>query len=87
MNANELREGDVIKFRHVSKRSSRIAVIRSIETGTNMLGEKVISARVLTGINRTGDIIFFSESMKWEYLYNEISQNAEIVAEYDRLFA
>jgi hypothetical protein len=84
MNANELVQGDVIKFRHVSKRSSRIAVIRSVETVTNMIGEQVVRASVR--INNTAGLIDFHGSIIWEYLRNENAEIAEINAEYERLF-
>jgi hypothetical protein len=86
MNANELVQGDVIKFRHASKRSSRIAVIRSVETSTNMLGEKVVVAKVVAGPSRRPELIWFFDNMKWEYLRNENPEIAEINAEYERLF-
>jgi hypothetical protein len=85
MNANELVQGDVIKFRHASKRSSRIAVIRSVETVTNMIGEQVVRASVR--INDTAELIDFHDSIIWEYLRNENPEIAEINAEYERLFA
>ena len=85
MNANELVHGDVIKFRHVSKRSSRIAVIRSVETVTNMIGEQVVRASVR--INDTAGLIDFHDSIIWEYLRNENPEIAEINSEYERLFA
>ena len=86
MNANELVHGDVIKFRHVSKRSSRIAVIRSVEISTNMLGDKVVVAHVVAGPSRRPELVWFHDSTKWEYLRNENDEIAYINAEYDRLF-
>jgi hypothetical protein len=86
MNTNELVHGDVIKFRHASKRSSRIAVIRSVETSTNMLGEKVVVAKVVAGPSRRPELIWFEDSMIWEYLRNENAEIDWINAEYERLF-
>jgi hypothetical protein len=84
MNANELVHGDVIKFRHASKRSSRIAVIRSVETVTNIIGEQNVRASVW--INNSRNIIDFHDSIIWEYLRNQNAEIAEINAEYERLF-
>ncbi len=84
MHANELVQGDVIKFRHASKRSSRIAVIRSVETVTNMIGEQVVRASVR--INDTAELIDFHDSIIWEYLRNENPEIDFINAEYERLF-
>jgi hypothetical protein len=84
MNASELVQGDVIKFRHASKRSSRIAVVRSVETVTNMIGEQVVRASVR--INDTAELIDFHDSIIWEYLRNENPEIYEINAEYERLF-
>ena len=86
MNPNELVHGDVIKFRHVSERRYRIAVVRSVEIDTNMLGDKVVKAHVVAGPSRRPDLIFFRDSTKWEYLSNENDWIAYIDAEYDRLF-
>ena len=86
MNPNELVHGDVIKFRHVSERRYRIAVIRSVEIDTNMLGDKVVKAHVVAGPSRRPEVVWFFDSYKWQYLRNENDYIAYINAEYDRLF-
>lgn len=85
MNADELVQGDVIKFRHASQRTSRVAIIRSVETVTNMIGEQAVLASAWIGNKIDG--IYFNDSMRWEYIRNENPEIDEINAEYERLFA